>query len=155
PGVERVDALSISMSRLGNGERTVGVAVFAVEPGSALAPDVGPGRIVLTRKAAEALVVSAGASLELAGRSVTVAAVAGAGEFSRAPVLWAAPGDQPDTGRTAGTVGVLAIHSTEADLAAADQQWGTTTVSVTDSLSAIGSFASENGSLQLMRTLLF
>lgn len=155
PGVERVDPISISMSRISGGDRTTGVAVFAINPGSALAPDVSPGNIVLTTKAADELAVSAGDRIELAGRTVTVAAISGSDEFSHAPVVWTATSDQPDTGRPADIASVLAIHTADADLAAADRQLGTTTVTPPDSLSAIGSYTSENGSLQLMRALLF
>ncbi|EFD70551.1 ABC transport system transmembrane protein [Streptomyces lividans TK24] len=42
-----------------------------------------------------------------------------------------------------------------ADVAAVDEKAGTTTVATADSLSAIGSYTSENGSLQLMRGFLF
>ncbi|MFD7064708.1 ABC transporter permease [Streptomyces sp. NPDC059906] len=51
---------------------------------------------------------------------------------------------------------VIALRTTsEADVAAVDEKAGTTTVATADSLSAIGSYASENGSLQLMRGFLF
>jgi putative ABC transport system permease protein len=51
---------------------------------------------------------------------------------------------------------VIALTTTsDAEVAATDQATGTRTVSKDDSLSAIGSYASENGSLQLMRGFLF
>jgi putative ABC transport system permease protein len=51
---------------------------------------------------------------------------------------------------------VVALTTTsDADLAAADADLGTTTVSRDDARAAIGSFTSENGSLQLMRGFLF
>ncbi len=51
---------------------------------------------------------------------------------------------------------VLAVTTEHgADLAAADTRLGTTTLSRADALSAIGSYTSENGSLQLMRGFLF
>jgi putative ABC transport system permease protein len=155
PGVERADPISIAMSRIGSGNRTAGVAVFAVDPGSPLAPQVAAGQVVLTSKAAEALDVAVGDHIELAGRPVTVTAVTGTGEFSHAPLVWTAMTDQAATGQPAGTASVIAVHTNGADLAKADQQFGTTTVSPSDSLSAIGSYTSENGSLQLMRLLLF
>ena len=155
PGVDRADPISIAMSRITSGNRTAGVAVFAVTPGSPLAPKVTAGKVVLTVKAADALDVAAGDRIELAGQPVTVAAVTGADEYSHAPLVWASMADRPDTGQLAGTASVIAVHSTGADLNQADQQLGTTTVTPADSLSAIGSYTSENGSLQLMRLLLF
>ena len=67
-------------------------------------------------------------------------------------------GDGPTGGRgDAGpTATVIALRTTsEADVAAVDETAGTTTVATADSLSAIGSYTSENGSLQLMRGFLF
>ncbi|MFF4472372.1 FtsX-like permease family protein [Streptomyces sp. NPDC001599] len=64
-----------------------------------------------------------------------------------------ASGGGSDGGATAT---VIALSTTsEADVAALDEKAGTTTVATTDSLSAIGSYTSENGSLQLMRGFLF
>src|SRR6185312_15695308 len=54
------------------------------------------------------------------------------------------------------TATVIALTTTSgADIQAADDVAGTRTVSTDDSLSAIGSYTSENGSLQLMRGFLF
>jgi putative ABC transport system permease protein len=64
-----------------------------------------------------------------------------------------APPTRGDDGPTA-TVIALSTSS-KADVAANDHQAGTKTVSIDDSLSAIGSYTSENGSLQLMRGFLF
>ncbi|AZI58785.1 ABC transporter permease [Nakamurella antarctica] len=155
PGVDRAEPISIAMSRASAGDRSAGVAVFAVNPGSALAPDVRAGSVVLSTKAAVALGVSGGDQVDLAGKSVMVASVAGSDEFSHAPLLWASMADRPATGQAAGVASVIALQTSDADLAAADQQLGTTTVTPDNSLAAIGSYTSENGSLQLMRMLLF
>lgn len=155
PGVESADPISIAMSRISSGARTSGVAVFAVTAGSELAPAVAAGLVVLTTKAAKALDAVAGDRIELAGRPVTVAAVTGSDEFSHAPLVWASQADRPASGLPAGATSVLALHTTSSGLAQADQQLGTVTVTPGDSLSAIGSYTSENGSLQLMRLLLF
>src|SRR6185312_12108084 len=116
---------------------------------------VAAGHVVLTTKAADALDVIVGDSIDLAGNPVTVAAVAGSDEFSHAPLVWASMADRPQAGQPPGTASVLAVISTGADLVKADQQLATSTVTPADSLSAIGSYTSENGSLQLMRLLLF
>ncbi|MDQ2846340.1 MAG: ABC transporter permease [Actinomycetota bacterium] len=155
PGVVRADPISIAMSRISSGNRTSGVAVFSVPTGSPLAPAVGAGKVGLTSKAAEALGAVAGDRIELAGKPVTVAAVAGSDEFSHAPLVWASQTDQPTSGQPTGTASVIALQTTGGDLAQADQRLGTVTVTPGDSLAAIGSYSSENGSLQLMRLLLF
>lgn len=155
PGVVHEDPIRIAMSRATAGPRTEGVAVFAVAPGSRLAPDVAEGRVVLSAKAAQGMAVTVGDRLELAGRPVTVAAVRGADEFSHAPVVWTSRADAPATGQQRGSATVIALTTKAADLPAADARLGTETVTSGDALSAIGSYTSENGSLQLMRALLF
>lgn len=155
PGVVRADPITIAMSRAGAGGRTAGIAIFALPPGSPLAPQVGTGRVVMSTKAATTLGVSADDQVDLAGRSVTVAAVSGDDEFSHAPVVWASTADLPGTGQPPGTATVLALTTLGADLVGADQRLGTVTVTPSASLSAIGAYPSENGSLQLMRALLF
>ena len=130
--------------------------MFAVPAGSALAPRVGTDRVVLSSKAAASLEVAAGDQIELTGQLVTVEAVSGDDEFSHAPVIWAATENAPSSGLTPGNATVIALTTTGgADLAAADQRRGTRTLTVAESLSAIGSYTSENGSLQLMRGFLF
>ncbi|MEP6560017.1 MAG: ABC transporter permease [Nakamurella sp.] len=156
PGVEQADPIAITMSRIGVGDQTSGAAVFSVSPGSALAPEVSDGHVVLSTKAAEKLGATTGDTITGAGGgALTVAAVAGDDEFSHAPVVWTSLGDRPVTGQPDGVVSVIALTTNGADLAAADNALGTTTVTPADSLSAIGSYTSENGSLQLMRVLLF
>lgn len=155
PGVLQADPISIAMSRVSAGHSTAGVAVFAVAPGSALAPAVTDGNVVLSTEAATALSAKVGDRIELAGKTVTVAAINGSDEFSHAPLVWAALADRPAAGQQDGSVSVIALRTDGADLSAADQRLGTVTVAPADSLSAIGSYTSENGSLQLMRLLLF
>ena len=96
----------------------------------------------------------------MAGQSVTIAAVSGDDEFSHAPVIWAATTTVPLSGQKPGnaTFWALTTDGSTFDSAAmdtADQRLGTTTLTPAQSLSAIGSYTSENGSLQLMRALLF
>ena len=154
-GVRSAEPIAIAMSRAAADQRTSGVAVFAVPPGSSLAPDAAPGSVVLSTKVADALAVTAGERITLAGRALTVAAVSGSDEFSHAPVIWTATADAPPSGNAPGAATVLALTTDGTDFAAADQRLGTETVTSGASLSAIGSYTSENGSLQLMRVLLF
>ncbi|GAB3446741.1 ABC transporter permease [Phycicoccus ginsengisoli] len=155
PGVRRADPVTVALSRAAAGGRTSGVAVFAVPPSSPLAPGVAAGRAVLSVKAADSLDAAAGDRVEVAGRSLTVARVAGDAEFSHAPVVWVATADAAVSGREAGTATFLALDSDGVDLAAADARHHTVTLTPEQSLASIGSYASENGSLQLMRALLF
>ncbi|MFF9602390.1 ABC transporter permease [Streptomyces sp. NPDC014684] len=169
PGVERAEPLGITTTRATAGDRSAAVSAFGVEPGSSLAPAgrrIDGRSAVLSTTAARDLGLAPGGSLTLAGHRLTVAAVRGDASFSHTPVIWtsldtwrrAAP---PATGSADGptataTATVIALRTTSgADVTAIDRRAGTRTVATSDSLSAIGSYTSENGSLQLMRGFLF
>lgn len=158
PGVSHAEPVMISTTRAQAGDSTASVSTFGVLPGSGLAPaDVTVGTVVLSTIAAEDLVAGEGDTITLAGTDLTVAAVAGDDSFSHTPVVWAALDDVQQPGHDGAPVAtVVALETTDtAGLAAADAELGTETVSRGDSLSAIGSYTSENGSLQLMRGFLF
>lgn len=116
--------------------------------------------MVLSEPAADQLGVSKGDRLSIAGERLQVADISGDAQFSHTPVIWAsldawrgtappsATGDRP-------AASVMALTSSSADLAAGDRVAGTTTLTTEDSLVGIGSYSSENGSLQLMRGFLF
>lgn len=164
PGVESADPLGITTTKATAGDKSTGVSVFGVKPSSRLAPHSGKiigSAVVMSTAAAADLGVQAGDSLTLAGRQLKVTAVADNAHFSHTPVIWTSldlwQKTTPPTGTDHGpTATVIALSTTsEADTAATDHQAGTMTVSTEDSLSAIGSYTSENGSLQLMRGFLF
>ncbi|MFD8676135.1 ABC transporter permease [Streptomyces seoulensis] len=164
PGVESAEPLGITITRATVGDRSTGVSAFGVEPGSRLAPDserITGSAVVLSTAAADDLGVGTGDALTLADRQLKVAAVAGDAHYSHTPVIWTSLDTwqkiAPPTGTAEGpTATVIALRVTSgADTAAIDRRAGTETVSTGDSLSAIGSYSSENGSLQLMRGFLF
>ncbi|MFJ2088899.1 ABC transporter permease [Streptomyces sp. NPDC087901] len=165
PGVEAAQPLGIRTlnAAAAAGERTAAVSAFGVEPGSGLAPSgtpVGPGTVVLSEQAAEDLAAGAGERLLLGGDEVTVAAVAGDASYSHTPVVWTALADWQRFGADgeggAEHATVIALTTTGgADLAAGDRAAGTSTLTLDGSLTAIGSYQAENGSLQLMRGFLF
>ncbi|WP_407111635.1 ABC transporter permease [Streptomyces sp. DSM 116494] len=164
PGVESAEPLGITTTKATAGDRSTGVSAFGIQPGSRLAPDsdkINGKSVVLSTTAADDLGLKAGDAFTLAGNQLTVAAVKGDASFSHTPVIWTsldvwqktAP---PTTGGDGPTATVIALNTTSnTDLAATDQAVGTKTLSKDDSLSAIGSYTSENGSLQLMRGFLF
>ncbi len=162
PGVERAQPLGIRTidAAAVAGERTAAVSAFGVEPDSGLAPSgapVGPGKVVLSAQAAEDLSVRTGDRLRLGSAEVTVAAVAGDASYSHTPVVWTALADWQRLGADgAARATVIALTTTGgADLAAGDREAGTSTLTLDGSLTAIGSYQAENGSLQLMRGFLF
>ncbi|MFI7100994.1 ABC transporter permease [Streptomyces sp. NPDC050161] len=159
PGVESAEPLGIATAKAEAGSRTAALSAFAVRPGSRLAPEAGKiadGRAVLSRQAADDLGARAGDAITLGGRTVRVAAVSGAAMYSHTPVIWTSPGDLRALPGGSGGATVLALTTSGSpDLAAADEKFGTRTVTAAAALDGIGSYAAENGSLQLMRGFLF
>ncbi|TVT47887.1 ABC transporter permease [Amycolatopsis rhizosphaerae] len=163
-GVTAAEPLGITITRATAGDRSTGVSVFGVRPGSHLAPEGGridERSVVLSTTAADDLGLKPGDTFSAAGQKLTVAAVQGDASFSHTPVIWTAldvwQKAAPRTGDGDGPIAsVIALDTTSgADVPAADRAAGTRTVTKDDSLSAIGSYTSENGSLQLMRGFLF
>lgn len=140
------------------------MSAFGIEPDGDLAPTggarVGAGKVVLSRQAADDLAAGAGDRLRLGATEVTVEAVAGDASYSHTPVVWTSLDDWQRFGAEGGGPArhatVIALTTTGgADLAAGDRATGTSTLSLDGSLTAIGSYQAENGSLQLMRGFLF
>jgi putative ABC transport system permease protein len=159
PGVTSAAPLGVTTTRVSAGDRTAALAAFGVAADSHLAPGpVAAGQAVLSHGAAQALAARPGQDVVVGGRRLTVAAVAGDASHSHTPVVWT---DLTDWQRLApGAAGdsatVIALTTARnADLAVADRQLGTRTVPRSAALSAIGSYTAENGSLQLMRGMLF
>lgn len=165
PGVGAAQPLGIrTLSATAPGDRKAAVSAFGVEPDGTLAPEtpdgIGPGRVVLSEKAAEELGAAPGDRIALGRTEREVAAVAGGASYSHTPVVWTTLDDWQHIGHDgagpAEQATVIALTTTgSADLAAGDEAAGTRTLSLDDSLTAIGSYQAENGSLQLMRGFLF
>ncbi|EHN74205.1 ABC transporter substrate-binding protein [Streptomyces sp. CS159] len=165
PGVTGAEPLGITTTKATAGDRSTGVSAFGVRPGSRLAPDSGrldQRSAVLSTTAADDLGVTTGDTFDLAGQRLTAAAVRGDAFFSHTPVVWTSldvwrkTAPPTATGGDGPTATVIALNTAPgADVAATDRAAGTRTLSKDDSLSAIGSYTSENGSLQLMRGFLF
>ncbi|MFH8437428.1 ABC transporter permease [Streptomyces sp. NPDC018007] len=162
PGVEAAQPVGIrTLNATAAGGRSAAVSAFGVEPDGSLGPEgTAPGRVVLSAKAAEELDAAAGDRIALGRTEREVAAVAGDAAHSHTPVVWTTLDDWQQIGHDgagpAAQATVIALTTTGgADLAAGDQAAGTSTLSLDDSLAAIGSYRAENGSLQLMRGFLF
>ncbi|MGV9288478.1 ABC transporter permease [Streptomyces sp. NPDC003719] len=164
PGVRGAEPLGITSTRARAGDRSAGVSVFGVRPGSPLAPAgsrIDDRTVVLSADVADELGVRTGDAVTVGSRRLTVAEAGGDASFSHLPVVWTSlrtwQAVAPPTGDVAGpTATVIALDTTPgADLEATDRAAGTRTVTRDDSLAAIGSYRSENGSLQLMRGFLF
>lgn len=162
PGIEAAQPLGIrTLNATAPGDRTAPVSAFGVEPDGTLAPEgIGPGRVVLSEKAAQELGAAPGDRIALGRAEREVAAVAGDASYSHTPVVWTTLDDWQQIGHDgagpAEQATVIALTTEPgADLAAGDEAAETRTLSLDDSLTAIGSYQAENGSLQLMRGFLF
>lgn len=167
PGVTSAQPLGISTVKAARGTSSTAVTAFGIEPGSPLAPDSGHvsgHAAVASAGAARALGLAPGTSLTLAGLPVTIAAIGPDASFSHTPVIWISLAlwqslDTPAGAASAHaqpTATVIALNTRPGtDLAAAEHATDTTVVAKNASLSAIGSYTAENGSLQLMRGFLF
>lgn len=169
PGVERAEPLAIATTRAEIDGRSVAVSVFGVERGSSLVDTaVDAGTVALSAGAADALGVGTGGTVTVAGQELTVTAVTADASYSHTPVVWAALTDAqvlvhgPSATRTGTSSAVRATvialttdGASSAALADADTALGTRTVARAATVNAIGSYAAENGSLQLMRGFLF
>ncbi|MEV0676454.1 FtsX-like permease family protein [Actinosynnema sp. NPDC050436] len=157
PGVRAAEPLGVAGTKA-SAARNAPVTVFGVRPGSALAPVPDDRSAVLSEGAADELGAGPGDAVVVAGRSLTVAAVRGDAWYSHTPVVWTTADTwrlvAPPDARAA-TVVALTTDPSGVDFAAADAAIGTRTTSIGDALAGIGSYTSENGSLQLMRGFLF
>ncbi|MFD4175541.1 MULTISPECIES: ABC transporter permease [Streptomyces] len=161
-GVEAAQPVGIrTLNATAAGERSAAVSAFGVEPDGTLGPEgIGPGRVVVSEKAADELGVTAGDRIALGRAEREIAAVATDASYSHTPVVWTSLDDWQQLGHDgagpAEQATVIALTTTGgADLAAGDEAAGTSTLTLDDSLTAIGSYQAENGSLQLMRGFLF
>ncbi|WGP13535.1 ABC transporter permease [Streptomyces sp. SH5] len=161
PGVEAAQPVGIRTLNATAGGRSAAVSAFGVEPDGTLGPaGIGPGRVVLSEGAAEELGAAAGDRIALGRTEREVAAVAADASYSHTPVVWTTLDDWQRIGHDgagpAEQATVIALTTTGGvDLAAGDEAAGTSTLTLDDSLTAIGSYQAENGSLQLMRGFLF
>jgi len=157
-GVTTVDAIGISQTRAEAGDRRVAVAVFGVESGFTATAPSRDGLLALSSPAADELGVVVGDSVVIAGNDYTVETVSGDAWYSHTPVVQLTLNDwraySAATGSPDAYATVLAVSgSPDWDAAAASS--ATTSSSVLGSLTAIGSFRSEIGSLLLMVAMLF
>ncbi|WP_306366442.1 ABC transporter permease [Nocardiopsis sp. CC223A] len=168
-GVAWAEPLGITRTRVEtSGEDSAAVALFGAPANGALAPEGLADGLVLDTGLAAELGVSAGDTLTVAGTELTVDALADTGDHSHTPAVWAdiatwrdvdprvrhaRGGDAP----VANTVAVGLAEGADGDAvaAAADAAAGTLSATRTGSLTAIGSFSSENGSLLTMQGFLY
>ncbi|MBF4566252.1 ABC transporter permease [Plantibacter sp. VKM Ac-2876] len=158
PGVDGVQELGISQTRMTTDDARTSVALFGIS-GDAVVP--ADGTVRLSRTAAEALHVSRGDTVSIGGSELEVGSVVNDQWYSHTPVVWTSLSEwrslqaaQGSTGDGATALAVTGNPSADA-VTGAEQATGTVSKDVLSSLLAIGSFRSEIGSLLLMVAMLF
>ncbi len=163
PGVTDAALLGVAPNRLASGSTQLPVTLLGALPGSFVAPAAlrSDRVVVLGPQLLETAGVAPGQTVVVGGHELRVAAGQQDTSFNHVPAAWVALATwdqlQGRTGEGTGPHGtVVALRTaTGADLSAGDAAAGTTTVSRTGAFAAIGSYSAENGSLSLIRGLLF
>ncbi|WP_042285077.1 ABC transporter permease [Nocardiopsis alba] len=166
-GVEWAEPLGVTQSRLelSNGDGAA-VALFGAPSGGRLAsvPGTTAHGLVVGEELAEEYGIASGDTVTVGGTELTVDAVAPTGSYSHTPAVWADietwreidPRLRHAEGADAHVANVVALGlASGTDTAPTDEAAGTVTVPLADSLDAIGSFSSENGSLVTMQAFLY
>ncbi|KNX38473.1 ABC transporter permease [Luteipulveratus halotolerans] len=152
-GVTDAAALTIAPGRVDVGGHDTAVSLFGAAPGSFVAPrGLTPSSVVISTDLADEQHVSVGDTVRIGRTSYAVAGVVDDASFNHTPVVWAPPSALAGTG---GGGEVIALRTGDGfDTRAFQQAVGAKVMTTDDSLSAIGSYTAENGSLTLMRALL-
>lgn len=152
PGVESAHPIGIATTRVGGEDSAA--AVTLIGGNAALYPSIEQGRapedgeVAVTSDLAADEHLDVGDDIRIAGRSLEVAGITEATSFNHLPVVYT----DLDTWRDATRAeGATAVGLTGDDIAAVP---GTVVLSRTDAFDAVGGYASEQGSLNLMRGLL-
>nr|WP_247601916.1 ABC transporter permease [Cellulomonas denverensis] len=159
PGVTAAEPLGVVTTRAGSDATTMAVTALGAEPGSSLVPGGAPGAgdVVLTRPAAEDLAVGTGDSLTLNGVTLTVGRIADRDDqLAHTPAVWLSLPDWQRVGAGGDAVATVVALRTDGsvDLAAADAEFGTSTVTTQDARSAVASYQAENLSLTTIQVFL-
>lgn len=156
-GVNAADPIGISTTRVTVGSTPAPATLFGVDPKAAVAPSgIGPDSAVVSSELVKDHTIRAGDSISVNGTTLRVAKVVDDASFSHVPVVWVPRSLWRHTGAAAGSEGtVLALQTGKGfDAQSFDTATGLVSKSRADSLSAIGSYSAENGSLTMIRGLL-
>lgn len=157
-GVTAAQPVGISQTRAEHGATKIAIAAFGVKPGFDTASPTTDGSLSLSTSAAKDLGVTTGDNITIAGSTYRVEKIAGDWWYSHTPVVtmtlhdWQA--SSKATGNPDAYATVLAVSGTP-DWNAAATQTDTLAKSTLGSLTAIGAFKSEVGSLLMMVAMLF
>ncbi|MDE9364858.1 ABC transporter permease [Luteipulveratus sp. YIM 133132] len=153
PGVTDAASLTLAPGRVEAGGRQAAVTLFTAEPGSFVAPaGLSADRVAVGEDLARDQGLATGDTVRIGGRSYAVADVVPDASYNHTPVVWAPPSALAGT---AGGGSVLVLRTGSGfDQGGFERAVGARVMTVGDSVSAVGSYTAENGSLTLMRVLL-
>ena len=166
-GVEWAEPIGVTQSRveLADGDSTA-VALFGVETGGRVAPEeLGTvNGLTVGDEIAEEHGITVGDTVTIAGQELVVDALVPTEHYSHTPAVWIDidtwqdidPRVRHAEGEDAPIANVVVAGTDSGDAAeTADGDAGTVSATLSDSLTAIGSFASENSSLVTMQGFLY
>ena len=157
-GVAAAKPIGVSQTRAEHGTARVAIAAFGVEPGFDSSSPTRNGSLGLSTTAAKNLGVRRGEKVTIAGSAYTVETIGGDWWYSHTPVVKMTLHDwqsySTSTGNPDAYATVLAVTG-DPDWAAASAATTTTAETTLGSLTAIGAFKSEVGSLLMMVAMLF
>ncbi len=151
-GVESAHPIGVATTRIGGQAGAAAVALIGTD--AALYPPIergrtpGDGEVAVTADLAAEEHLAVGDGVSIAGVQLEVAGITEETSFNHLPVVYTDLGTWRDA---TGIEEVTAVGLTGGDIAAVA---GTVVVSRTEAFDAVGGYASEQGSLNLMRGLL-
>ncbi|HEX6871770.1 MAG TPA: ABC transporter permease [Micromonosporaceae bacterium] len=160
PGVRAAFPLGVATARLTHRTASTTVAVLGADPGlypelqSGHIPGGGGDEVAVSADLARERSITVGDRVDLGGIPVTVTAIVAATTFNHLPVAYLPLATWQAVAHTE-TVTAVALTGPGADPAAIGAATGTWTVSREEAFAAVGGYSSEQGSLNLMRALLF
>lgn len=159
-GVDWASPIGISQTRVEAEQSGASVTVFGVQPGDAVAPaGVDDGDLVISEELVEENGLRPGQPVQVGDERLRVSEVVESEYYSHTPVVWTTVDtwrdvSPPRAGDPVGTV-LAAGMADGADPQAVDAAAGTVSATTADSLMALESYSSENGSLVTMQGFLY
>ncbi|MBB5748063.1 MULTISPECIES: ABC transporter permease [Micrococcaceae] len=156
--VRWAEPVGIGQARADSGTAVTSVTLVGLEPGSRLAPGELGGGARISASAAGQLGVGPGDGISVNGREVPVAEVTEDQWYSHTPVVWlplTTWSSLTHAGQGAATVLVAGTDADAGQAPVAAERTATVATDLRESLSALPSYSSENGSLVMMQAFLY
>lgn len=147
PGVRSASPIGVSTTKLVAADHSQAVSVLGGVPGKSPAP----GEVLVP----SGLGVSVGDRIKLGDQEVRVSGTTEDTSLNHLTAVYVSLLTWESTAHSSGATAIAVQADSGADLAAADAAAGTKTVTRAAAYNAVGSYSSEQSSLNLMRALLF